>query len=233
MSNSKTWAREFAEGFDELHTAQRYQRAKYIVNEGIEAGHDIIAIARATEQYGENKLSQSTVQEYIDLYAVSEGTGRAGTPISAGMHRIRAAIDLYDVPVEDDEVEEYMEETGASEGMARRFIRGQKVGEALEADGLVNDDGTLNVPDPRRLDPEKFDRFRKHGQWMTRFGSRVMRSLEFIAFLKAAKQDEMRDSKVAGKLRSLAGQLEKQADRFEVGYAKAAAKREALRSASK
>ncbi len=225
--SSNQWAREFAEGFDELNTGQRYQRAKYIVTEGLEAGHDISEISRATEKYGENRLARSTVQEYVDLYAISLGAARRGTPISAGKDRIRAAFGMYDVEVNDDEVGEYVSETGASPELAERIIRGEKVGEALLADGLVNNDGTLKVPDPRRLDPEKFERFRKHGQWMTRFGGKIMRSLEFIAFLKSAKQDEMRDSKVAGKLRSLASQLERQADRFEIGYAKNAAKKQA------
>lgn len=227
MSNSKTWAREFAEGFDELNTSQRYQRAKFIVREGIEAGHDISEIAEATEWYGENKLSRQTVQQYIDLYAVSEGATRSGTPISAGKDRIQAAMNMYDVPVEDDEVAEYVAETGASEDLARRIIRGQKVGEALEADGLVNDDGTLDVPDPRRLDKQKLDAYRVHGAWMTRFGAKEIRATEFIQMLRDTKQDEMRDSTVARKLRALAGHFEKQADRFEVGHAKTAAKQQA------
>ena len=233
MSNSKTWAREFAEGFDEMHTSQRYQRAKYIVTEGLEAGHDISEISRATEKYGENSLARVTVQEYIDLYAISQGADRDGTPISAGTHRIRHAMSMYDVPIEADEITEYVAETGASPELAERIIRGEKVGEALREDGLINDDGTLKIPDPRKIDSAAFDNFRQHGQWMTRFGSRMIRTLEFVRWLRDTKQDQMRDSKVPSKLRSLAGDLERQADRFEIGYAKAAAKREAARSASK
>ena len=223
----KQWARAFAEGFDELNTAQRYQRSKFIVEEGIDAGHDISEIARATEQYGENKLARNTVQQYIDLWAVSEGASQGGTPISAGHHRVTAAINMYDVPVNNDEVAEYVAETGASPELAERIIRGEKVGAALRNDGLVNRDGTLDVPDPRKLDKPKLDAYRAHGGWMTRFGAREMRTADFVQFLRDTKQDEMHDSTVARKLRALAGHFEKQADRFEVGHAKTAAKKQA------
>ena len=224
---SNNWAREFAEGFDEIHTAQRYQRAKYIVDAGIEAEHTIADVAKATEKYGENKLSKATVQNYIDLYALSEGATRSGPHISAGKDRVSAAFKLYDVPVEPEEIQEYVEETGASEELAARMIRGMKVGEALEADGLINDDGTLDVPDPRSLDRKKLAAYQTHGQWMARFGAKEMRTLEWVSVLRRTTQDEMRDSKVAGKLRSLAGQFERQADRFEIGHAKNAAKKQA------
>ncbi len=230
--SSNQWAREFAEGFDEMHTAQRYQRAKFIVTEGSEAGHNISEISRATEKYGENKLATRTVREYIDLYAISTGS-RSPTPISAGKDRVSAAFNLYDVPIEPEEIQEYVEETGASEELAERMVRGMKVGEALEADGLINDDGTLNVPDPRSLDRKKLAAYRTHGQWMAAFGAKEIRVLEWISVLRRTTQDEMRDSKVAGKLRAIAGHFEKQADRFEIGHAKTAAKRQAAERVAK
>jgi len=225
--SSNQWAREFAEGFDELNTAQRYQRSKFIVEEGIDAGHDIPEIAKATEKYGENKLARSTVEQYIDLWAISQGVSPGETHISAGHHRVTAAINMYDVPVEADEVAEYVAETGASPELAERIIRGEKVGAALRSDGLINKDGTLDVPDPRSLDPVKLSAYRTFGQWMTRFGVKEMRTMEFVLMLRGTKQDEMKDSTVAGKLRALAGHFEKQADRFEIGHAKNAAKKQA------
>jgi hypothetical protein len=232
MAYDKTWAKEFAEGYDEVNTSQRYQRAKYIVDEGIEAGHNISEISRATEQYGDHKLSQQAVATYIDLYAVSEGATRpTGSPISSGERRLSAAMKMYDAPVEEHEIEEYVAETGADEAVARRMIRGKKIGEALAEDDLINEDGTLDVPDPRKLDGRKLKSYKEHGEWMGRFGAKYIRTLDFIQWLKDAKQDDIRDSSVAGKLRGLAGQFEKQATRFEVGYSKMRAKKDAAERA--
>ena len=86
----------FALGWDKLHTGQRFERAKYIVEKGLNAGMNAVEIAEDLIDSA-NPIGQPGVCELIDLYAIGTGVTTATgntvseTAFSAGRLRLRSA----------------------------------------------------------------------------------------------------------------------------------------------
>lgn len=231
------WSREFAKGWTELQSAlqegARWQRAKYIVESGIKEGHSIKEITKATETTNW-ALSTDTIRDYIDFYGVSKGAteGHAhalGVPLVAPKEDLEYAIRQYETPdVSQKEVDDYVKDTGASEDVARRILERQAIGESLREEGLIDDDGHLTIKNPaKELDKaqrasERLIRNanKSRDNWMRAFGTYWARMNDFLGFLRYKKQDDMRDSTIARKLRRMAAELDNQAERYETGHSK-------------
>lgn len=229
MGYTKTWARQFAEGFDEIVETQAYQLSEYVVVEGINEGHDIIEIERALNEYGNTPRSRQTIQRWIDKYGIAVGLGGsapAGAPLAIGSDNLASVIAASGIKLPDDDdayVQHYVKE-GATLDVAKRIARGEKVGEWL-AD---NDhwDKELDRIRPKALSNATAKASGKipYDRWLSRWTTWLIRAGDMLTFLKATKQDQMQDSTVHRELFRLAAQFEKQAERFEVGFEKSKAR---------
>ncbi len=235
---AEQWIRELAEAWDELHEGQRLARATCLVDYGLDKGKTLDAIAKATESSA-YPIGRTAVAAYIDLYAVQAGALSTG-PIVAGPDRLKHAMNLYEPDVSKEEVQEYAQEHGYSDIVAKKMLEGKQIGAAMAEEGVITDDGELRISDPRtthaiegedaygpvRTRPTVPTAFR-WSQGFTRYSGQFD---EFFSFLKATKQDAMSDKVIAPRLRRMAEQLERQADRFATGYEKCAAKTRAKES---
>ena len=236
MSNSKTWAREFAEGFDEMVEAQEatiaQTRSDYIMDEGVNKGHTIHEIARALGEYSSHAPSQSTIQRWIDIAGISVGLGDppdafGGSP-KIGSPALSAAIAASGVkmPDEDDEYVQHYIAEGATPDVAKRIARGERVGEWLrDNDGWNMEKQRINPS----LQPVRSGAMALRS-WLTRWTTWMGRTGDFVMFLQSTKQDQMGDSTVHKQLYRFAAQLEKQAERFEIGYEKSQARKKAKKN---
>ena len=101
MSATKKWKREFADGWQELHQGQRFARAKYLVEHGIEEGATFDEIAEATIQT-DSPLSAEKITKLIQLYGIAEGAEiRPGTNFTAGWKRVKNAIHTAAPEIDD------------------------------------------------------------------------------------------------------------------------------------
>ncbi len=228
MSYSKTWARQFAEGFDEIVNAKDYQLSEYVVVEGINKGHDMNEIGRALGDYASgNAPGHATIRRWVDKYAIAVGLGGDGSPgdpLSISSDNLANAIAASGVkmPDEEDEYVQHYVAEGATLDVAKRIARGEKVGEWLR-----DNDGWDVEKD--RVKPAALVSSGKMTlrSWLTRWTTWMGRTGEFITFLQSTKQDQMGDSTVHKQLYRFAAQFEKQAERFEIGYEKAQARNKA------
>ena len=229
MGYSKTWAREFAEGFNEIVEAQTHQLSEYVVVEGINEGHDIKEIVRALGEYGKTRPSQTTIQRWIDKYGIAVGLGGGdtpGVPLAISSTNLLDAIAASGVkmPNEDDEYVQHYIAEGATPDVAKRIARGERVGEWLrDNDGWDMEKDRVKT---KSLAPSGAMLLRT---WLTRWTTWMGRTGDFVMFLQSTKQDQMGDSTVHKQLYRFAAQLEKQAERFEIGYEKSQARKKAKR----
>lgn len=238
MGRNTGWSKGFAAGWSELQGTQRWHRAKYLFEEGVKQGHSPDSIARATEST-DWPLAAPTVRQYLDFYGVGLGVGsdeaRPDAVLQASGKDLRYAISQYEASVSDGEINAFMEQTGASKGIAKRILEKEAIGEALKSDGLIDSDGRLTVERPekeqdkeRRAQEKAIREARdSHSNWMKAFDTYWGRINDFVGFLKHTKQDAMRDSTVGRKLRWFADEFDKQSERFETGHAKFKAREDA------
>ena len=234
-----SWKKQFAAGWMELAKMHRLARATYIVEEGIDQEHrvvDIVASLAATEY----PLSDSGVTGLVDLYAFSKGIKSRRAGISAPSARdLRHALAQYEsdeADVSEAKIESYVKRTGASRPIAKRILQVEAIAKEMVKEGDVVD-GVLQIehPDKAASAARKESRQREaaagktHDDWMKAYQAYSDQVVDFLAFLRAAKQDTMLSGSVPRQLKRFAAQIETQADRFEVGVAKTQA-REAART---
>ena len=106
--------------------------------------------------------------------------------------------------------------------MAKRVAKAEVLGEWIK-DNEFYDENTGEVKIPKNVQSKSNSAWTKH-RWQSRYSRHCESVAEFLNFLASTKQDQMTDSKAAARLRRYAGQLEKQADRFEVGFEKSKAR---------
>jgi len=229
-----------SDGWDKLHTGQRFERAKYLVTEYLEDRHrswNVAEIARDLEESA-NPVSAFVVKGLIDLYAVGTGVvavaenRRSISDFSAGQNRLDAAWQDHAAKVEvtDRDVAKVRKQfPKADQVTVERIAKGRAIGEVLVERGKidVDDDGFhLNTPDPRSIQQIKD----KHGvpvnqdQWRKKFTEYATDCRRFTTFLRGSKQGMMVDEHLAVQLQNLATSFQEQADRFDVGVAKASAR---------
>jgi len=234
-----SWKKQFAAGWMELAKMHRLARATYIVEEGIEAGKrqvDIVASLATTEW----PLSKGGVSGLIDLYAYSRGVKVQRAELSPPSARdLQHAISQYETDesdVSEAKIESYVKRTGASRPIAKRILQVESIAVEMVKEGDVVD-GELQIehPDKAANAARKESRQREaaagktHDDWMKAYQAYSDQVVDFLAFLRAAKQDTMLSGSVPRQLKRFAAQIETQADRFEVGVAKTQA-REAART---
>jgi hypothetical protein len=233
MSYSKTWAKQFAQGYDDMVEAQEFQRAEYIVEEGINKGQDMDAIARALGEYSNNPPSTMTIRRWVDKYGLAVGLGHTqGRALSIGSEHLADATKAsgVEMPSGDDEYVKYYEEQGATPDVAKRIARAERVGEWMRDNDHWDYEKDRVKPAGIRRAAEKANGGLPHDRWMRRWTTWLGRGGEMLTFLMNTKQDQMRDSTVAKELRRFAAQFEKQAERFETGYEKYKARKSARKA---
>jgi hypothetical protein len=229
-----SWSKDFCKGWDDLVKAQRLDKATYVVEAGIEAGHSIHEIERSLTS-SECPVSRQSVQRYIDLYAFQQGAQVCAPP--SAMQLVQARKN-WKPEIDQEEIDGYVAETGASPDVARRILSMKQIGETMREQGLIgNGKVNLKSDDSERLKQIRMDdRQRRsdiqkarddHEAWMRAFNRFWQDTNTFLAFLRETKQDAMKDSTIPNKLRRIAAQLEAQSDRFEVGYEKQKARKAA------
>ena len=238
MSWNRTKAKVLNQHWSELVEAQRFARAVVLVDYGINEGANI---TQAADVVG---ISKSSAQEYIDLYAANEGAGweggaEASAPISiASVAQMRALRNKYKdtVEVTPEEVQQYEKDHGYSPEVARRWLESEKIGELAAEDGLITDDGGLDIKPVRSDLPVTTGANSVNGgrgkaldwrKWGNMYDRYRRSQLDFLDFLKKTAQDNMTNGRVEGELRRTAIALDTQADRFGTGYAKNQARKAA------
>ncbi|KKK47814.1 hypothetical protein LCGC14_3151380, partial [marine sediment metagenome] len=112
---NKQHEQELRDGWQELNEGlrdqahqfksnQRYERAKWLMENCVNKGDSLSEIARATEGT-EFPLNKAGVQQLIDLWAVSKGAMQH-SPLRAGSNRLIHAMNQYEPDVSQKEVEE-------------------------------------------------------------------------------------------------------------------------------
>ena len=229
----------FALGWDKLHTGQRFERAKYIVEKGLNAGMNAVEIAEDLIDSA-NPIGQPSVCELIDLYAIGTGVTTATgntvseTAFSAGRLRLRSAweANVGKVDVSDADVAKVRKQfPKADQVTVERIAMGRAIGERLLDNGKidVDDDGGfhLNTPDPRSVQKIKDESTAPPvdmDAWRDKFKAYSTDCRKFTTFLRASKQSMLTDDHLSVQLKNIADAFREQSDRFTVGVAKAEAR---------
>ena len=228
----------FASGWTEIAKLNRLRLATYVVEEGYNKKLTTTAIedAMAGTDY---PMSAKGVRNLRDLYAFSKGAGKgrhAAISVTASEKDLRHAISQYQPDVSQEDAEKLARKTGASVKVAKRMLEIEQVGEALKDEGHIsNGELTLANPDKeintakRESRQREAEAHKSHSDWMKAYERYAGQVIDFLAFLRTAKQDAMLSESVPRQLKRFAAQLETQADRYIIGVSKTQA-REAARS---
>lgn len=232
-----TWQQQFPAGWSKLLTGQRFERAKYIVEEGLSKGHNAVEISDSLAE-SPYPVSPQAIRDLVDLYAVGTGVAAAaessGRPrlFSSGERRLTAAWENYGkrVKVTDGDLAKVRREfPKAEQPMVTRIATGRAIGGELVDDGKIEQDEDgfhLTTPDPRSVQKIKDE----HGtpvsydEWRSRFGVYATTCRAFLTFLRRTKDNMMQDESLGVQLQNMTDGFQEQADRFDVGVAKAQAR---------
>lgn len=238
---SSFWGPAFRDGWNKLHTAQRSARAKYIVEAGLNEGHNAAEMSRELAESAA-PISPEAIKQLIDLKSIGEGVAAAagigpqGSDLAAGRHRVAYAWQQHadKVTVTDTDVAKVRKQfPHADQVTIERIAKGRAIGERLVDKGKIEQDGKsfyLDTPDPRNSKVVEAAQVKEskgtpvtYTEWRKAFGGYASKCRAFVTFLRRTGDDKMRQDTFE-QLQNLTNSFQEQADRFDVGAAKYAAR---------